>query len=205
MTNDTNKMREARHELQTLSASDPLAQANMLRHVAALARLLTGRPGVEALPGEPLVGAGFRLLDGEEKLFAALTRNDGLERIYIAFDIDDAQGSPIGTGLFRKEGDHVVCYGLCRLWSPVNDGRAVLVPTGDGEPAGYFKFQRGQPFRWVDGPVPGDFAAGQRRAQASLARLVKAAEADAVPRRGFAAVVSNVGQTVFSRPFPLAA
>lgn len=205
MINETNKMRKARHELQTLSASDPLAQANILRHVAACTRLLTGRLGVEALPGEPIVGAGFRLVDGEEKLFAALTRNDGLERIYLAFDIDDPQGPPIGTGLFRKEGDHVVCYGLCKLWSPVNDGRALLVPSAEGEPAGYFSFRCGQPFRWVEGPLPGDFVAGLRRTQARLARLLKEAEVDAVPRRGFVTVVSNVGQTLFTRPLPLAA
>lgn len=205
MINETNKMREARHELQTLSASDPLAQANLLRHVAACTQFLTGRPGVEALPGEPLVGAGFRLVDGEEKLLAALTRRDGLERIYLAFDIDDAQGPPIGTGLFRKEGGHVVCYGLCKLWSPVGDGRALLVPTRDGEHAGYFAFRRGQPFRRVEGPVHGDFSAGLRRAQARLARLLTAAEADGVPRPGFATVVSNVGQELFTRPLPLAA
>jgi hypothetical protein len=159
----------------------------------------------EALPCEPIVGAGFRLVDGEEKLLATLTRRDGLERIYIAFDIDDAQGPPIGTGLFRKEGDHVVCYGLCKLWSPVGDSRALLVPTKGGEHAGYFAFRRGQPFRRADGPVHGDFAAGLRRAQARLARLLDACDTDAVPRRGFATAISNVGQEVLTRPLPLAA
>lgn len=205
MINETNEMREARHELQTLSASDPLAQANILRHVDACTRLLTGRPGPEALPGEPMVGAGFRLAHGEEKLFGSLTRRDGVERIYIAFDIDDAQGPPIGTGLFRKESEHVVCYGLCKIWSPVGSGRALLVPTGDGEPAGYFTFRRGQPFRWVAGPVPGDFVAGLRRTQARMVRLLKAAEANAAHRRGFATVVRNVGQDVFTTPLPMAA
>ena len=42
-------------------------------------------------------------------------------------------------------------------------------------------------------------------AEGYLARLIKAAKADAVARRGFATVVSNVGQTVFLRPLPLAA
>ena len=204
MINETKKMRDARHELQTLSASDPLAQANLLRHVAAFTQLVTGRPGVKALPDEPLVGAGFRLVNGEEKLLGNLTRRDGVARIYLAFDIDDPQGPPIGTGLFRKEGDHVVCYGLCKLWSPVGAGRALLVPTTGGEHAGYFAFRRGQPFRRVEGPVPGDFAAGLRRTQARLARLLTAAEADDVPRLGFATVVSNVGQELVTRPLPLA-
>lgn len=140
-------MRQARNELQTLPASDPFAQANMPRHVAACTQLLTGRPGGEALAGEPLVGAGFRLMNGEEKLFATFTRGDGVERIYIAFYIDDAQGPPVGTGLFCKLRDHVVCYGSCKLWSPVSDGKALLVPTTDGALAGYFAFRRGQPFR----------------------------------------------------------
>lgn len=205
MINETKKMREARHDLQTLSASDPIAQANMLRHVAACTMLLTGRPGRKALAREPLVGAGFRLIDGEANLFATFTRNDGIERVYIAFDIDDAQGPPIGIGLFRKEGGEVMCYGLCKLWSPVKGGRAVLVPTGEGSPAGYFAFRRGKPMRWIDGPVPGDFDAGLRRTQTRIARLLKAAEADAVHRRGVATVVSNVGQTVFTRTLPLAA
>jgi hypothetical protein len=63
---------------------------------------------------------------------------------------------------------------LCQptnIWSPANDGRALLVPTGDGEPAGYFAFQRGQPFRWVEGPVPGDFTAGLRGTQSRLAAI----------------------------------
>ncbi len=205
MINATKEMREARHGLQTLSASDPLAQTNILRHVAAFTKLLTGRPGIDASPSEPLVGAGFRLVDGEERLLAALTRRDGVERVYIAFDIDDAQGPPIGTGLFRKEGDHVVCYGLCKLWSPVGDGRALLVPTKGGEHAGYFAFRRGQPFRRVEGPVHGDFVTGLRRAQARFARLLTTGEADDVPRRGFASAVSNVGQELFTRPLPLAA
>ncbi|MES3100605.1 hypothetical protein [Sphingomonas faeni] len=205
MINATKEMREARHGLQTLSASDPLAQANILRHVAAFTKLLTGRPGIDASPSEPLVGAGFRLVDGEERLLAALPRRDGIERIYIAFDIDDAQGPPIGTGLFRKEGDHVACYGLCKLWSPLGDGRALLVPTKGGEHAGYFAFRRGQPFRRVEGPLPGDFIAGLRRTQARMDRLLKTAEADPAPKRGFATVVSNVGQEIFTRPLRLAA
>ncbi len=207
LTNDhkTEKMREARHELQTLSASDPAVQANMFRHVRACTQLLTGRLAAQAQPAEPMFGAGFRFEDGEEKLFSAFTRNDGLERIYIAFDIDDAQGPPIGIGLFRKEGENVVCYGMCKLWSPTNDGRALLVPNGEGGTAGYFAFRRGHPFRWIDGPLPGNFDAGVRRAQSRLKRLLQAAEAEPAAQRGLATIVSNVGQTIFTQPFPLAA
>ena len=204
MFNETKEMRDARHELQTLSGSDPLARANMLRHVAACTQLLMGRPGWDAHPGEPLVGAGFRLVHGEERLFASFTRSDGIERIYIAFDIDDPQGPPLGTGLFRKEGDHVVCYGLCRLWSPANDGRALLVPVGEGG-QGYFAFTKGRSFRWVAGDVPGDLEAGLRRAKSRYARLLKSAEADALESRGVGTVVTNVGQTVMVRPLPMAA
>lgn len=200
MINEAKEMRKARHELQTLSASDPLARANILRHVAACTHLLTGRPGIDALPPEPLVGAGFRLVDGEEKLLGNLTRHDGVERIYIAFDIDDAQGQPIGISLFRKESEHVFCYRSCEMWSPLGDGRALLVPTGDGEPAGYFAFRRCQPFRWVSGSVPGDFVAGLRRTESRIARLLKSAKSGSAPQRGFATVISNVGQTVFLQP-----
>ena len=83
-------MRDARYEPQILSALDPFARANLLRYVTAYTQLLTGRPGVDALASEPPAGAGFRLDGGEERLSGALTRADGVERIYIAFDIDDA-------------------------------------------------------------------------------------------------------------------
>lgn len=202
---ETKEMREARHQLQELSASDPLARANMLRHVAACTQLLTGRPGVDALPSEPFVGAGFRFENGEAQLFATFTRNDAVERIYIAFDIDDARGLPIGIGLFRKEGDDVICYGLCKIWSPVGGGRAVLVPLEEDGYKGYFSFRKGQPFRWVAGSVPGDFDAGLRRTQARVARLMRSAAADASELRGCGSVVTNVGQTVFVRPFGVAA
>jgi len=205
MVNVNEITRQARHGLQTLSASDPYAQANMLRYVAACTQLLTGRAVGKALTGEPLVGAGFRLVDGGERVFASFTRCDGVERIYIAFDVDDAQGPPIGIGLFRKEGEHVVCYGLCKLWSPVGGGRALLVPTGGDGSSGYFTFRDGHAFRWVEGPVPGDFFAGLRRAHACLARQLAASHAEPVSRRGFATIVSNIGQTIVRRPLPLAA
>lgn len=202
MINETIEMRAARHELQTLSASDPIAQANMLRHVAACTLLLTGRAAVKALPRDPLFSAGFRLVNGEERLWGAMTRTDAIDRIYIAFDIDDPQGPPVGLGIFRKEGEHAVCHGFCKIWSPAEEGRSLLVPLANGKHSGYFAYRPGQPFRWTQGHVPGDLVAGVRRAHTRTESLLKAFKADPQPRRGFALVASNVGQTLIVRPLP---
>lgn len=197
MMKETEEMRDARHALQELAASDPAAATNMLRHVAAYGALIAGRDGRAHCPGEPVFQAGFRLTHGSEKLYAAVTRRCHGESLFIAFDVDDAAGPPIGFGLFRLEGEHVVCYGRCVLWAPVNDGRALIVPVGDDEPApnGYFAFRRGQPLRRVDGPLPGDFMAGVRRARARLAKLL-AADGQPSGREGYVTLFRNEGQTV---------
>jgi hypothetical protein len=171
MMNETEEMRQARHALQDLSASDPAASANMLRHVAAFSLMLTGRRGRDRRAGEPQIGAGFVLTHGDECITAATTRCSRTDYVYIAFDVDDAAGPPVATGVFSPRGEDVVVFGHCRLWSPANDGRALLVPQGDGC-RGYFAFRPGRSLKFVEGPLPGDFEAGARRADARLRRLL---------------------------------
>ena len=155
MMNETDEMRDARHALERLSASDPAAQANMLRYVAAVRIMLTGRRRGD-VDAPPLIGAGFRLMGGAVEIPAAHTREDGADRIYIAFDVDDAAGPAIGLGLFRKDDDLVSCYGLCRLWSPANDGRAIIIPADDGS-LGSFSFKSGDRLQRASAPT-GDLA-----------------------------------------------
>lgn len=195
--NDTDEMIEARYQLQELTAADPAASANMLRHVAALSLLVTGRRARDRRCREPQFGAGFLLVDGNEQLFAATARRSGTDYVLTAFDVDDAAGPAQGIGVFHRQGDDMVLYGNCRPWSPANDGRALLVPTGRGDYAGHFAFRPGQPFKLIDAPVPGDLEAGFRRADARLRRLLASEALREVHREGFVHRLHNLGQQVF--------
>lgn len=202
---ETEEMRHARHDLQELSASDPAASANMLRHLAAYSIMLTGRRGRDRRENEPQMGSGFLLTHGNDKLCAAAARRSGTDYIYIAFDVDDAASSPVAAGVFRQQGEHMVVYGNCRLWSPANDGRALLVPRGDDDYVGYFAFRPGQPLKLVAAPLPGDFEAGARRADARLARLLASEALRDVHREGYMHRIHNQGQDIFAETTKLAA
>ncbi len=195
--NDTDEMVEARYQLQELTAADPAASANMLRYVAALSLLVTGRRARDRRPGEPQFGAGFLLVDGNEQLFAATARRSGTDYVLTAFDVDDAAGPAHGIGVFHPQADGMVLFGNCRPWSPANDGRALLVPTGEGDYAGHLAFRPGRPFRLVQAPVPGDLEAGFRRAGARLARLLASEALREVHRDGYLHRIRNEGQQLF--------
>ena len=203
--NDTEEMRKARYALQELTAADPAASGNMLRYVAAISLLVTGRRGRERRPAEPQIGAGFLLVDGNEQLFAAATRRSGTDYVLIGFDVDDAAGPARGIGVFRKQGDVMVLFGNCRPWAPANDGRALLVPTGDSDYAGYLAFRPGQPFKLVMAPVPGDLEAGFRRADARLARLLASEALRDAHSGGYMHRIHNEGQVIYGEASRVAA
>lgn len=203
--NETEEMRQARHDLQMLSASDPAAAANMLRHVAAYSIMLTGRRGRDRRDCEPQVGAGFILTHGEHKLCAAAARRSGTDYLYVAFDVDDAAGPPVAAGVFSRQGDDMVLYGNCSLWSPANDGRALLVPRGEGDYVGYLAFRPGAPFKLVKARVPGDFEAGVRRAAGRMRRLLDSDELRNVHRDGYMHCIHNDGQEIFAETTKVAA
>ncbi|WP_242153664.1 hypothetical protein [Sphingomonas sp. BAUL-RG-20F-R05-02] len=189
MTTETDQMRDARHELEMLSASDPAAQANMLQHVAAFRMMLTGRrhdQECEVL----LIGAGFVLKHGSEKLLGAVCREDGRERIYIAFDVDDPAGPPLCWGLFVPQWGQVTCYGRCRLWSPANDARALIVPSSEPG-SSHYAYRSGSKLRRLEGLPPGDLEAGFRRADARLAKLLKSEDLQQLRDKGFLAVLRS--------------
>jgi hypothetical protein len=204
MIEETEQMRDARHQLEELTASDPAVVANMMRHLAALSLVLTGRRGNEARDAEPRVMAGFRLMGGSHHMCAAVTARTGIDQVYMAFDVDDAAGPPIGIGLFRNEGDQTAIYGNCRLWSPVGDGRAVLVPDDTGE-HGHFVFQPGAAMRHEPGLPARDLEPGLRRAAARRVRLLNSEELRSGPRGGAITRFSNVGQQLIAETTPLAA
>lgn len=105
MMKETEEMRQARHDLQLLTASDPAAAGNMMRHVVALSIMLSGRRARERRDQEPQIGAGFTLTHGDDELCAAATRRSGTDYIYIAFD---AAAPPLATGVFRQRDGHMV-------------------------------------------------------------------------------------------------
>lgn len=195
--NETKEMRQARHALNMLSASDPAAASNMLRYVASYSLMLSGRRSRDRRGNEPQFGAGFVLLHGDERLCAAAARRSGTDYIYIAFDVDDAAAPPLAAGVFRLQGKDMVAYGNCRLWSPSNDGRALLVPTGAGDYAGYFTFQPGRPLKLVEAMLPGDANAGFRRAEARLERLLNSEAVRSVHGQGYMHLIRNVGQDIY--------
>lgn len=205
MITETEEMRQARHDLQLLSASDPAAGANMLKHVAAYSIMLSGRRGRERRGHEPQIGAGFVLTHGGHKLCAAAARRSGTDYLYIAFDVDDASVAPVAAGVFRQQGDDMIVYGNCVLWSPANDGRALLVPQGGGDYVGYFAFRPGQPFKLVDAPLPGDFDAGARRAANRMQRLLASEALRHVYREGYLHCIQNEGQEIYADTVALAA
>lgn len=205
MMQETEQMREARQALQMLSASDPAASANMLRYVTAYALMLSGRRGRDRKGNEPQFGAGFVLMHGDERLCAAAARRSGTDYVYIAFDVDDASAPPVAAGVFHRQGDEMYAYGNCRLWSPADDGRAILVPTGPGEHIGYFAFQQGRPLKLVEAPLPGDAQAGFRRAETRMQRLLGSGVVRAVHGQGYLHVLQSRDGEIYADSFKAAA
>lgn len=196
MINETEEMKQARRDLQLLSASDPAASRNMLRYAAALAMIVSGRQRRGRQHGEPHVGSGFQLTPGEQTMMMALTLRTDEEQLYLAFDIDDAAGLPTGLGFIRNEGEAVVCYN-CSLWASTSDGRAVIVPRDEAF-EGYLVFQPDGPLRHVRSPLPGDRQAGFRRASARLVRLVNSKALQDIRGDGYMHVFQTEGAGVIS-------
>jgi hypothetical protein len=204
MFNETEDMRDARHDLHLLSVSDPAASANMMRHVSALSIMLAGRRGRDKRPGEPEIVGCFLLTHGDHHVIAAVTRKTGIDQVCLGFDVDDPVGPPKAIGLFRKDGDGVVMYGACRLWAPANDGHALLVPSESGE-FGHFAFQPGASLRHIATLPSGDLEAGFRRAACRWGKLVGSAELRDAHRGAFMHVIQNKGREVFATATRLAA
>lgn len=204
MMNATEEMRAARWELKMLTASDRAATSNMLRHVVAVAIMLAGRRQKDKLPGEPEIGACF-LLDADDRDFMMhITARTKIDQIHVGFDVADASGPARGIGVTCVEGEEVASYGTCRLWAPASDGRAVLVPMGDGA-SGYFSFRKGGSLKRLSGRPATDLEPGFRRAVARLSRLLASAELRDVGREGFFHVISNDDGELSARATSLAA
>ncbi|WCT72628.1 hypothetical protein PQ455_13425 [Sphingomonas naphthae] len=195
-------MRDARRQLEELTISDPAAVANMMRHLAAVSFVLTGRRVIETREDEPRLTAGFRLMGGAHHLCGAVTSRTGIDQVYVAFDVDDAVGPPIGLGLFRKEKHETLVYGDCRLWSPADGGRAILVPDPTGD-HGHFAFQPGSRLKHLPGLPAGNLEPGLRRAAARRVRLLNSGELRNASEGCAVTRFSNVGRKIFVEVTPL--
>lgn len=165
-------------ELQMLTVSDPAARSHMMRHVIALRKLLTGRMSDRDVPGL-MIGTTFGVSDGAEAAYTVSTEIDGIARILIAFDVDDAKGPPQGYGLFLKEEGRVRMYDYAGPWKPAGVGRALLSAANDLGGGGFFAYQRKTMVR-VATPPSGQFAPGYERAKARVAALADSREVRAL-------------------------
>ena len=125
MINETAGMKQARRDLQDLTASDPAVRANMLRHVAALFQMVVSRRGRNSLPGEPHIIATFQFASGEQNICMAVTSQADVEQIMLTLDIDGAAEPPVSPGVIQNIDTFVAAWGVCRLWAPtVRVGRS---------------------------------------------------------------------------------
>ena len=197
------EMRAARWQLQELSVSDPAAMSNMLRHLAALTIMVTGRRDDRRCELEPVFEAGFQLTAGEQRLCMHMTGRTGVEQVYMAFDVDDAAGPPCGLAVVRREREVVTMACKCMLWSPSANGKALIVPTGEGA-FGHFAFRPGRPLRHVATPPPGDLAAGLARGAARQTRLAESRWLREAHRGGIRTIYHNEGSEVVAHVTALA-
>lgn len=172
---ESNRQAEVRHRLQELTADDPAAISSMARHCAALSILLTGGRGRELAPPEPNIHSGFVLCAEERDIFMAAAARMRRDAIHIAFDVDDAAGPPRAIGLFRIEGEMIVCYAGLAIWKPAGPGRAVLVAI-DHQERCHFVFRRGRPLVRIEGAPAGNLEAGLRRGWRALEELAASDE-----------------------------
>ena len=202
--NYTEDMRDAAWELKLLTASDPAATSNMMRHVAALALMVAGRRQPDQSVGEPEIAACFLLDHADRNFFIGITAETGIDQILVGFDVDDAAGEAQGFGVVHAVAHKGASFSDCRLWAPANGGRAVLVPQGVGS-VGYFAFRKGGSLRHVGSRPAADLEPGFRRAAARYARLAASPELHGVGREGYLHVISNDNGMLRNQPKRLAA
>lgn len=185
-------MKTARRELQKLKLSDPAARSNMLSHVTALTHLVAGWDPHDVVPGEPVFQSIVQQTAGERGLCTSAAAASRLDHVLLAFDVDDAAGSPLGVGLVRFKGDTIACYLRCGLWMPASSGRGLVVPMGTDR-TGHFAFERGKPLRYVSRRVAGDPAAGYSRGPTRLKKLAHSLKLQKPRSDGYLSVVQGNG------------
>lgn len=158
-------------QLQLLTASDPKVRRNMMRYSAALRIALTGQQH-DSPDLKILIGMGFGMSDETDVEYQRLTLEDGNDRIYLRFNVDDALGPPDGMGVIRREGEKAVLYGQCRLWAPPTAKSPVIIFEHEDR-YGCFIFRRGKALIRVDELPEHNLMPGFKRASHRLARLVK--------------------------------
>lgn len=157
-------------ELQMLTLSDPAAKGNMLRHIGAVRKLFTGQVGDRDDLGL-MITTGFGVSDTAEEQYHRLVRADRTARLYLMFDVDDAQGPPFGYGLFHYEDGETTFYHYSRPWLPASGGRP-LISASNGERNGFFAYLDRSVQR-VEKPHPSQFVPGYDRAAAKIAKLLR--------------------------------
>lgn len=157
-------------ELQMLTLSDPAARANMLRHIAAV-RLLFTDDIADAEHHGLLIGSGFGISDDAEEQCYRSVAADGVSRLYLMFDVDDALGPPYAYGLFHREDGETVFYHYAGPWMPLDGGKP-LISASNGKRAGFFVYRRGR-LRRAAKPPASDFKPGYSRAATRIAALLR--------------------------------
>ncbi len=172
---ETKEAMLARQVLNEATAADPAVASNMGRHMAALNLLLLGRRGHDAPKGEPIIQSGFRMTVGERDMIMAAATRLNNDVIHLAFDVEQATGTPRGIVVFRIEGEHIACYPRCALWVPAGSNRVVIVGLDAPAPC-HFVVRPGQPLIKVEGWPAKSIDAGIRRGANALFKLTASEE-----------------------------
>ena len=183
--------KELRRKLQELTASDPAVQVNMLRYVAAFSMMVGRRASEKLREGDAEVWATFQMSEGEHDMQSVIAGRSKVDRVMLAFDVDDASGPPVNLCVIRVEGDAVATYSNCQLWAPTGARTAMIVSRAEGM-AGSFSFVQGRTLRFTGELPPGNLELGFKRGWNALIKLARSDRLDNI-HGGYMHVVNADG------------
>jgi len=162
----------ARQERDEMLLSDPAVAINFVRHVAALVALLSGRTSCRTGSRGPAVVACLAQEWSEFKPQLGLFSLTGRDHVLLRFDREDPLGRPTAIDVVRHVGDQLETDTGCGLWSPVDDGRALVISRSDHAPR-YFGFDPARPLVVHHGMPAIAIEPGCRRAGLRFEKLAR--------------------------------
>lgn len=175
---------------ELLTISNPGVRASMTRYTKAFRIALTGHK--DHHPGLKIqIGMGFGMSDETDEAYQEATRQDGCDRLYLRFDVDNALGPPDGMGLVRIERGETVLIGRCSLWMPRATGKPVIAFEHEGQ-YGHFAYCPGDTLRRVNAVPALDLRPGINRAQLYLAALVASKRLERVEEPHITMRIANI-------------